>query len=116
MKKFTIGFLILSCNVYAEVSDKMPTQQEIWLTGIIVSFVFIILLRWAKWINILAIPLTILFFYFAFDTLTQPDIGPAIVKEQGKTYILALYGSTTSVLLSVIVGNILNRKRKCKKV
>ncbi|MDM5272265.1 hypothetical protein PGH07_08735 [Sulfurovum sp. zt1-1] len=112
MKKFILTLLIISCNTYAEVSDKIPSQEGLWLSGTIVGIVLVILLRWTKWINILAIPLTAIFFYFAYDTLIEPDIGSAIIKEQGKPYVMALYGSATLVLLGVIFGNILYKKRK----
>ncbi|MCG8512052.1 MAG: hypothetical protein MI741_22785, partial [Rhodospirillales bacterium] len=55
-------------------------------------------------------PVAILFFYLAYDTLAQPDIGPAIVKEQGKPYIFALYGSSILVLIGVVIGNLLGRR------
>lgn len=112
MKKLIFAFLIISCNTYAEVSDKIPSQQGLWVSGVTIGIVLIILLRWTRWINILAIPLTLFFFYFAYDTLIQPDIGSAIIEEQGKSYVIALYGSATLVLLGVMLGNILYIKKK----
>ncbi len=113
MKKIIFLLSLVPLNVYAEVSDKSPTQSGLWITGLITCAVVTLLLRWSKWLNILAAPLVLLFFYFAYDTLAQPDIGPAIIKEQGTLYITALYGSAVLVLVGVIVGNVLN-KVKCK--
>ena len=101
--------LLLPCGAFAEVSDKMATQSELWVTGIIFGIVLALLLLWSKWMNIIALPIAFLFFYFAYDTLAQPDIGPAIIKEQGKPYIFALYGSASFVLLGVCIGNIMNK-------
>jgi hypothetical protein len=109
MKKIIFLLPLIPSNVYAEVSDKMPTQPGLWITGLITGAIVALLLRWSKWLNILAAPLVLLFFYFAYDTLAQPDIGPAIIKEQGTPYIIALYGSAVLVLVGTVVGNILNK-------
>lgn len=111
MKRVAIFMFLVPIDVLAEVSDKMATQLELWITGLISSIVLAVMLRWSKWLNIIAIPVTALFFYFSYDTLTQPYIGPAIIKEQGNPYIFALYGSAVLVLMGVFIGNLLNKRR-----
>lgn len=111
--KIIIYPLVLTpLNVCAEVSDKMPTQSGLWITGLVGGTVAALLLRSSKRLNILAVPLVLLFFYFAYDTLAQPDIGPAIIKEQGTPYVMALYGSAVLVLMGIIVGNVLNKMKR----
>ena len=108
-------FFLLLCPLvaYAEVSDKMATQPELWVQGGLVGCVLAAAIRWSKWVNLIGLPLVVLFFYLAYDTLAQPDIGPAIINEQGSPYIIALYGSATLVLLGVAAGNYMFRA-KCK--
>jgi len=115
MRKIAIIILLLPYKIFAEVSDKMASQSELWLFALIFSISLGFLLRWSKWINIVALPFTILFYYYAYDTIAQPDIGPAIIQEQGKIYIFALYGSASLVFLGVCIGNILNLfKNNCR--
>lgn len=108
-------FFILSCPLvaYAEVSDKMATQPELWAQGAVVGCILGVAIRWSKWVNIVGFPIVALFFYLAYDTLAQPDIGPAIIKEQGSSYIVALYGSATLALIGLAIGNYMFRG-KCK--
>jgi hypothetical protein len=111
MKRSVAILLLVPVSVFAEVSDKMATQSELWITGLVGGIVLSAMVRWSKWLNFLAIPIVVLFFYLAYDTLAQPYIGQAIVKEQGKPYIYALYGSSIIVLTGVVIGNILGKWR-----
>ena len=99
--------LIIPLTSQAEVSDKMATQSGLWLSGFIAGALLAVFIRWSRWANIIGLPLIALFFYFAYDTLAQPDIGPAIIREQGAPYIVALYGSAVLVLVGLLVGNYL---------
>ena len=109
MNKSVIYLLLVSNSAYAEVSDKIPTQSSIWLAGISIGLLLVLLLVWSKWINVLAIPIVIFFFMFAFGTL-HSDIGPAIIKEQGVPYIVALYGSASFAFVCLVLGNILRAR------
>lgn len=113
MNRILFVFLVLPTPALAEVSDKMATQPGLWVSGGIVGIVLVWGIWKSKWVNFVGAPLAVLFFYFAWDTLRQPDIGPAIIKEQGSAYILALYGSAVLVVLGVVLGNYLNRL-KCR--
>jgi CBS-domain-containing membrane protein len=110
MKKYTYFLILLfPISAAAEVSDKMATQQGLWLSGLLTGLVVAVCIRWSKWTNLIAIPLAVMFLYFAYDTLAQPNIGPAIIKEQGTPYIVALYGSAILVVIGVLIGNSLNK-------
>ena len=87
----------------------MATQPGLWLSGLLAGLVVAVCIRWSKWANLIGVPLAALFLYSAYDTLAQPDIGPAIIQEQGTPYILALYGSAILVVIGVLIGNYLNK-------
>ncbi len=111
MNKYSYFLITLfPLSAAAEVSDKMVTQQELWLSGLLTWLVIAVFIRWSTWLNLLGVPLAALFLYFAYDTLAQPDIGSAIIQEQGTPYILALYGSAILVVIGVLIGNFLNKK------
>ena len=90
----------------------MATQTELWLAGATVGSVLMAGIAWKSWINYLATPIMILFFYAAYSTLSEPFIGPAVVREQGISYILALYGSGAIVLIALLAGNYIRKVRK----
>jgi len=111
MNRIFLVLLALPAPALAEVSDKMATQPSLWFSGGLVGVLLVLGIRWSKWVNFIGVPLAVLFFYFAWNTLRQPYIGPAIIKEQGTPYILALYGSAALVALGVVLGNYLNKLR-----
>ena len=111
MKKICALLLLLPVSAIAEVSDKMATQPGLWFSGLIAGILVAAAVRWTKWLNLIGVPLVVLFFYFAYDTLAQPNIGPAIIREQGVPYIIALYGSAVLVLLGLIAGNYLRKPK-----
>lgn len=90
----------------------MATQPGLWASGLITGIILTLGIKWSKWVNLVGIPLAALFFYVAWDTLRQPYIGPAILKEQGTPYIIALYGSAGLVATGVVLGNYLNKFRR----
>lgn len=110
IRSFTL-LLLLPLPAFAEVSDKMPTQQNLWTTGLLLALCLGFAVRWSTWFNLLAWPLIALCFYGAYDLLTQADVGPAIIREQGNAYIVASYGSAALVLLGVAAGNLLRRRQ-----
>lgn len=103
--------LTLSFSASAEVSDKMASQPGIWVSGVVVGILLTLGIRWSRWGNLVGVPVAAGCFYFAWDTLNQPHIGPAIIKEQGTPYIIALYGSAALVAMGVLLGNYLNKLR-----
>lgn len=114
LRRLTL-LLLLPFPVFAEVSDKMPSQQNLWVTGLVLAVCLGLAVRWSTWANLFAWPLAGLFFYGAYDLLTQADVGPAIMREQGSAYMIAAYGSAVLVLVGVIAGNLL-RRRKLNRV
>lgn len=103
--------LFFSLPAIAEVSDKMPSQAGLYLTGFFAGSLLSLLIRWSKWANLVAWPLVVVFSYYAYDTLFDPFIGPAIIHEQGKSYIFASYASPILVLCGAIYGNFLLIKK-----
>jgi len=110
-----LALLTLSFSAAAEVSDKMASQPGTWVSGVVVGILLALGIRWSKWGNLAGVPVAAGFFYFAWETLHQPHIGPAIIKEQGTPYIIALYGSAVLVAMGVLLGNYLNNL-KARKV
>ena len=106
--------MFFSLPAFAEVSDKMNSQAGLYFSGLLAGGLLLLLVRWSIWANIIAVPLVGLFFYFAYETLADPFVGPAIIQEQGVSYVFALYGSAALVLVGAVYGNYLLFKAKKK--
>ena len=115
MNRIILLLLFFSLHANAEVSDKMNSQAGLYFSGFLTGCLLALLIRWSKWANLIAWPLVGLFFYFAYETLADPFVGPAIIQEQGVAYVFASYGSGVLVLIGAIYGNCLSLKANNRK-
>ena len=104
--------LFLSSPALAEVSDKVMSIPQLWTYGIIGSVILFTLIRYSAWFVVLGLVVVLFFCLVSHQTIADPFVGPAIVKEQGNNYIVASYGSVILMVLSSIVGVFANIKRR----
>ena len=104
----------VSAPCWAEVSDKIPTQTELWLQGCVVSALIFAGLLWNRWLNIVAIPIAVLSIYAALGSHLFWGLGESIVQEQGCIYLASLYGSKSLPVAACVIGNFARQKRKKK--
>ena len=104
--------LFLSSPTLAEVSDKVLSIPQLWTHGIIGGVILFMLIRYSAWFITLGLAVVLFFGLVAYETIADPFVGPAIVKEQGNTYIVASYGSVILIVLGSIVGVVANIKRR----
>ena len=109
MKFKLLVLLLISSPVFAEVSDKIPTMSRLWTQGMIAGGVLLLLTWWSWWFSIPGVLVAIFSGLSSYATFSDPHMGPAIINEQGTTYIISSYGSSAVILIGVIVGIILNR-------
>jgi hypothetical protein len=87
----------LAATSAAEVMDKMPTTEEMWLTALLLG-ITAGTLAWLHPALLLAVipmavigpadaPLT------ALSELYHPHVGPAVAREAGWTYIASVYAT-----------------------
>ena len=111
MKITTLAILLLPFPALAEVSDKMPTITQLWLQGLIGAILLLLLIRRFIWASILGFCVVPFFAFASYDMLADPFVGPAIMKEQGTSYIVSAYGSVVLMFAGLAVGIYLNLKR-----
>ena len=100
--------------MHAEVSDKMASIPQLWVQGIVIAIILFALVRWSVWLSIFAIVVITFFGIATYETLADPYVGPAIMKEQGVPYAVSAYSSVVAMLIGFVGGFMLNR-RKLKK-
>lgn len=94
----------------AEIVDKVP---PVW--GIVVCSAFCVLvswplMRWKKWLAIIALPLALCSAAFVLEEVRSPDVGPAIITELGYSYVAIAYASALAPFI-LIVALLLRKKR-----
>ncbi len=75
------------------------------------AIILLVLIRWSIWFSVLGVITILLFSVISYQTLSDPCVGPAIIKEQGMPYIFASYGSVLLMAVGFFAGLTLNRRR-----
>ena len=101
---------------FAEVMDKAPSLEAIWIWAILGCLAGLVILRSGLWLIIVTLPLPTLFFVGLLLKINHPDVGPAIKIEAGNAYIISAYVGIILVFVGHILGYILGkRQRKAPK-
>ena len=93
-----VAAFAVTTPAYAEVSDKIPTYSDLWVWGLALNGLAIGLSSWRWWCGLLVLPISALWAVGVLDMLHDPFVGPAILREQGRSYLHACYVSTLLVL------------------
>jgi hypothetical protein len=85
--------LVVPGAVWAEVMDKEPTVPQLWASGALFGMVG--LLAWRRHVvaGVLATAAAAIFVWGFHFELTDPYVGPSIVREAGGGYVTQAYGS-----------------------
>lgn len=97
----TIGAVVHSSPLRAEVMDKEATLGEVWawsIAGAVVGFA-LSRLRW--WLLLVSLPLTLFMPLGPVLECHDEFVGPAIRKEAGADYVFQAHAA----FLLVLVGN-----------
>ena len=94
----TIGALVLAvtlfpCLASAEVMDKEPTLLSLWSSALLLGVVGFF--AWRRHVTLGAIAglaAAVLVWSFHLE-LTDPHVGPAILQEAGRGYVLQAYAA-----------------------
>ncbi|OFZ70683.1 MAG: hypothetical protein A2Z01_01210 [Betaproteobacteria bacterium RBG_16_58_11] len=98
-------------SAYAEVTDKVPTLSLIWGVAIASGAVCFIATYFRRWLLILA-AFPAVWFLTLFLEIHSSDVGPAVLIEAGRGYLVQAYLAALSVAALGILGWILNAQKR----
>ena len=104
-----ISIFYLPC-AFAEVSDKVPTLPLIWGVAIASGLICLMATYFRRWLLILVV-FPAVWFLGLFLEIHSPDVGPAILVEAGRGYIIHAYLAALSVIALGVLGWILNAQK-----
>lgn len=102
--------MTVAIPLIAEVADKEPpawTFVECAIVCIVMSWP---LVRWKKWLAVVAFPLAFVSAAIVLEEVRSPDVGPAIVQELGYSYVAIAYASALAPFF--FTGALLLRKKR----
>lgn len=95
--------------ILAEISDKEPSLLTVWLVAALFSVASFAICRFRRWTALIAIPLIGVWAIGLFSELRSPDVGPAIIQELGRSYVIQSYIAALIPLLFVLFGVLSHR-------
>ena len=109
MMKFLFTALLLTpITAQAEVSDKVPSVFELWGFASIAAVVLALTIQRYRAAILAGVVVFIVYCFVILELVTDPFVGPAVIEEQGNSYLVASYGSIALIGLGVVAGWILN--------
>lgn len=89
---------------FAEVSDKVASIPQLWLTSGIAGAVAFLVGRYRVTFGAILLPISALIVVVGLEPVRDPIVGPAVVSEQGRGYLVAVYGSASMLLALHLSG------------
>ena len=97
------GLLLLPRFVSAEVMDKEPTIEGLWARALACGVIGLLAWRRGPRWGMGALLLSFLFVWGFYSELTDPFVGPDILREAGPGYVSGVYlGFWVCALLHVV--------------
>ena len=115
MKDFSLFcflLLLLPLPAFAEVSDKVASIPQLWITAAVAGSVAFLAGRYRFVLGVVLFPISLLLILSVLEPVLDPFVGPAIVLEQGRSYLVAAYGSIALLLALHVAGLWLSWRHK----
>lgn len=95
----------------AEVIDKVPTLPFIWGVAMASGLVCLVATYFRRWLLVLVV-LPGAWFFNLFLEIYSPDVGPALLAEAGRSYMIQAYLAALAVIALGALGWILNASKR----
>ena len=86
-----------------EVMDKEPGLRTVWGAALLLGLVGFVAARFRRWLVLPALAVIGVLAYWQLSALAGPAVGPAIMQEAGRGYLIQSCAAVAvAVLLSVL--------------
>lgn len=94
-----------------EVMDKEPSLFGIWLFALVLGVGGFLLCRRRPWLLAVVLPLALVLHVGHLFELHDPQVGPHVLSEAGRSYFVSSYVATAVSVILPCLGA-LSRRRK----
>jgi len=109
------GALLIASPAFAEVADKEPSLGSMWAWALALNVIAFVL-EWVRpRLGLIVLPLAAFIAWGGHSELSDPHVGPAILRELGRDYVSSSYASLVvglvGPLVVVALCNVVRRRR-----
>ena len=104
--------ILLPLPALAEVSDKVASIPQLWISGTLAGIVVFLASRYRFALGAILLPVSAFLVFAGLEPIRDPYVGPAIAAEQGQIYVVSVYGSAIILLGLHLVGLCLGWRRR----
>ena len=108
---FAVSLTFIPSTVLAEVSDKIPSIPNIYISAICVGLAAFSLSWFRWWFVFLGLAAGVFFAIGAISLWQEIGMREALISEQGNKYFVALGLEPVIVILGAILGFMLARRK-----
>jgi hypothetical protein len=94
-----------------EVMDKEPSLIFIWISSILLGVGGLLLSRYRWWMTTIIIVIALILTYTQISELRDPSVGPNIVREAGRGYVIQSYIAAVISITLPSLGLIMKWRR-----
>ncbi|GAB3530441.1 hypothetical protein [Photobacterium alginatilyticum] len=106
MKKVVCLLLAIVPNIcHAEVSDKIPSYGNLWITSIVIGLVFLLISYKVRFINYFSLIVALFMAFGIYDMYAEPSFRSAVIDEKGEGYFYHGFFSSFLIFVLSIIGS-----------
>jgi hypothetical protein len=103
--------MVRAFSMLAEVADKEFSVGTLWLIAAVLAAVSFVLCRWRRWAAFVVIPFAAIWLWLLLSEIHDRFVGPAILQELGRGYVVQTYVSAVLPLLFIALGLVWKRRQ-----
>jgi hypothetical protein len=113
---FAVAFLLTATAVLqAEVADKLWRPSELLVPAAVSALLAALLIPWRWYLGIPTLLLGVFRPVGALSEILDPQLGPAITREVGSTYLQSALASASIVTAGLLVGILIRAHSKRRR-
>ena len=92
------------CLAFAEVMDKEPSLRAVWTNALVIGVAGAVAWTWRAWAGVILSLVAIWFAISVVTRFTDPWVGPAILAEGGRGYLIQSYAAVLACVALHTLG------------
>jgi len=93
-----------------EVMDKEPSIRTVWGAALVLGLVGFVAARFRRWLVLPTLAVIGFLAYWQLSELADPAVGPVIIQEAGRGYLIQSCAAVAVAVLLSVLGLVPKRR------